>query len=75
MERGYPITIGVALLDQSVSGFGDPLPLVRIAEARYRLAAIGEIRVESDVVLVRGQNIIVRPRSKIWQVPGSRQFK
>jgi len=59
MERGHPITIGVPFLDQSVSGLGDPLPLVRIAEARYRIAEIGEIRVESDIVLVRPQNVIV----------------
>ena len=59
MERGHPITIDVPFLDQSVSGLGDPSPLGRIAEARYRIAEIGEVRVESDIVLVGGQNVIV----------------
>src|ERR1700730_5106746 len=75
MERGHPITISVPFLDQSVSGLGNAPPLVRIAEARYRIAEIGEIRVESDVVLVRGQNVIVPAAQQNLAGPGSRSIE
>ena len=53
MDRCYPITIGVPFLDQSVSGLSHPSPLARIAEPRHRIADIGEVGVESDVMLAR----------------------
>jgi hypothetical protein len=72
MERGHPITIGVPFIDQSASGLGDPSPLGRIAEARYRITEIGEVRVESDIVLVRGQDVIVSTPQQDLAGSGSR---
>src|ERR1700724_1825942 len=72
MKRSHPIKISVPFLDQSVSGLGNASPLVRIAEARYRIAEIGEIRVESDIVLVRPQNVIVPTAQQDLARSGSR---
>src|ERR1700730_5865745 len=59
MERCHPVTVGVPFIDQGVSGVSDPPPLGRVAETRYHFADIGEIRVETDVVLVSRQNVVV----------------
>ena len=72
MQRSNSITIGMPFLDQSVSGLGDPPPLVRIAKTRYRVAEIAEVRVESDVVRVRGQDVIVPAPQQDLAGSGSR---
>src|SRR5436305_13973283 len=72
MERGHPITIGVPFLDQSVSSLSHPSPLARISEPRYRIADIGEVGVESDIVLVRLQNVIVSASQQDLAGSGSR---
>ena len=59
MQCRDPVTIGVSFVDDSVGGIGDTPPLGRISETRYRVAGIGEIRVEGDVMLVCRQNIVV----------------
>src|SRR5437764_106073 len=59
VERREPITIGVPFRHQRVSGLGDPPALLKIEEARDRFAAIAQVRVEWDVVLIRHENVIV----------------
>ena len=75
MDCGDPITIGMPFRDQSVSGLGDPSPLGRIAKARYHLAAIGEIGVERDIVLIRSQDVIVSTPQQDLAGSGSRRVK
>ena len=56
-----PMTVSMPLVYQSVSGPGNLPPLRGISEPGNGVVDIGKISVESNVVLIGRQNIIVPP--------------
>ena len=61
MQVRGSMAVSMPLIYQGVSGPGNSLPLRGISEPGNRVVDIGKISVESNVVLIGRQNIIVPP--------------